>query len=177
MIKPDILERRVNSSYLGIGSNLGNKISNIKKAMDLLMMKNIHIEKSSSFYETPSWPNNNFPKFINVVIKINTNLSLIELFKIIKQIEKSVGRKKSLRNYPRICDIDIIDFKGISSKFYYNKNIIEIPHPRMNVRNFVIFPLFEVNNNWFHPRSKTSIYKIINKFHSSDFSDIRIVQN
>lgn len=177
MIKPDILERRVNSSYLGIGSNLGNKISNIKKAMDLLMMRNIHIEKSSSFYETPSWPNNNFPKFINVVIKINTNLSLIELFKIIKQIEKSVGRKKSLRNYPRICDIDIIDFKGISSKFYYNKNIIEIPHPRMNVRNFVIFPLFEVNNNWFHPRSKTSIYKIINKFHSSDFSDIRIVQN
>ncbi len=177
MIKPDILERRVNSSYLGIGSNLGNKISNIKKAMDLLMMSNIHIEKSSSFYETPSWPNNNFPKFINVVIKINTNLSLIELFKIIKQIEKSVGRKKSLRNYPRICDIDIIDFKGISSKFYYNKNIIEIPHPRMNVRNFVIFPLFEVNNNWFHPRSKTSIYKIINKFHSSDFSDIRIVQN
>tara|TARA_B100000282_G_scaffold163723_1_gene118402 strand:+ start:173 stop:706 length:534 start_codon:yes stop_codon:yes gene_type:complete len=177
VIKPDILERRVNSSYLGIGSNLGNKISNIKKAMDLLMMSNIHIEKSSSFYETPSWPNNNFPKFINVVIKINTNLSLIELFKIIKQIEKSVGRKKSLRNYPRICDIDIIDFKGISSKFYYNKNIIEIPHPRMNVRNFVIFPLFEVNNNWFHPRSKTSIYKIINKFHSSDFSDIRIVQN
>ncbi len=177
MIKPDILERRVNSSYLGIGSNLGNKISNIKKAMNLLMMSNIHIEKLSSFYETPSWPNNNFPKFINVVIKINTNLSLIELFKIIKQIEKSVGRKKSLRNYPRICDIDIIDFKGISSKFYYNKNIIEIPHPRMNVRNFVIFPLFEVNNNWFHPRSKTSIYKIINKFHSSDFSDIRIVQN
>jgi|TARA_B100002052_G_scaffold2053_1_gene1906 2-amino-4-hydroxy-6-hydroxymethyldihydropteridine diphosphokinase len=177
VIKPDILERRVNSSYLGIGSNLGNKISNIKKAMNLLMMSNIHIEKLSSFYETPSWPNNNFPKFINVVIKINTNLSLIELFKIIKQIEKSVGRKKSLRNYPRICDIDIIDFKGISSKFYYNKNIIEIPHPRMNVRNFVIFPLFEVNNNWFHPRSKTSIYKIINKFHSSDFSDIRIVQN
>ena len=177
MIKQDILERRVNSSYLGIGSNLGNKISNIKKAMNLLMMSNIHIEKLSSFYETPSWPNNNFPKFINVVIKINTNLSLIELFKIIKQIEKSVGRKKSLRNYPRICDIDIIDFKGISSKFYYNKNIIEIPHPRMNVRNFVIFPLFEVNNNWFHPRSKTSIYKIINKFHSSDFSDIRIVQN
>ena len=110
MIKPDILGRQVNSSYLGIGSNLGNKISNIKKAMDLLLTKNIHIEKLSSFYETPSWPNNNFPKFINVVIKIQTNLSLIELFKIIKKIEKSVGRKKSLRNYPRICDIDIIIF-------------------------------------------------------------------
>ena len=177
MIKPDILGRQVNSSYLGIGSNLGNKISNIKKAMDLLLTKNIHIEKLSSFYETPSWPNNNFPKFINVVIKIQTNLSLIELFKIIKKIEKSVGRKKSLRNYPRICDIYIIDFKGISSKFHYNKDIIETPHPRMTSRNFVIFPLFEVNNNWSHPRSKTSIYKIINKFKTSDFSDIRIVQN
>tara|TARA_B100000424_G_scaffold269124_1_gene265365 strand:+ start:1075 stop:1386 length:312 start_codon:yes stop_codon:yes gene_type:complete len=97
VIKPDILGRQVNSSYLGIGSNLGNKISNIKKAMDLLLTKNIHIEKLSSFYETPSWPNNNFPKFINVVIKIQTNLSLIELFKIIKKIEKSVGRKKKLK--------------------------------------------------------------------------------
>ena len=175
MIEPDILEKQAKSTYLGIGSNLGDRLSNIEAAKKLIINNNIYIEDTSSFYETPSWPDKRFPSYLNLVVKINTNLSLIDLFIIIKNIEKKIGRKKTLKNHPRVCDIDILDFKGICTKTYFNKNQIEIPHPRMNSRNFVIFPLFEVNKTWINPKTKKSIYSIINKFTHKDFSDIRIV--
>tara|TARA_Y100001970_G_scaffold285502_1_gene405452 strand:- start:110 stop:637 length:528 start_codon:yes stop_codon:yes gene_type:complete len=173
--RQDILEKPVRSIYLGIGSNLGNKLSNIENAKNLILKNNIYIEDCSSFYETPSWPNNKFPNFLNIVIKINTDLSITNLFKIVKNIEKKIGRKKSLRNYPRVCDIDIIDFKGLLIKTHLNEHKIESPHPRIESRNFVIFPLFELNKNWIHPKTKASISSIINQFSIKDFSDIRIV--
>ena len=101
MIKQDTLEKQVKSTYLAIGSNLGDKRKNIEKAKMLLSNNKIYIENSSSYYETPSWPNRNFPNFFNVVVKIKTHFSLVDLFKLIKKIENNVGRKKSLRNYPR----------------------------------------------------------------------------
>ncbi len=175
MIKQDILEKQVKYTYLAIGSNLGNKKKNIEDAKQLLTKNKVSIKDSSSYYETPSWPNRNFPNFINVVIKIKTELSLNNLFNLSKKIEKQIGRKKSLRNYPRICDIDIIDFKGLCLRTASNVHIIETPHPRMLHRNFVIFPLFEVNNSWIHPKTKQDLYNIISKFKNIDFSDIRIV--
>ena len=175
MTRQDILEKQVKSSYLGIGSNLGDKLSNINKAKNLLNNYSITIEDISSYYETYSWPNKKFPKFLNIIIKIRTELSLIELFKIIKKIEKKMGRKKALRNYPRICDIDIIDFKGLCLESQINSHRIITPHPRMDKRNFVILPLYEVNKTWIHPKTKANISSIINQFKKVDFSDIRIV--
>ena len=177
MIKLDILEKQAKPIYLGIGSNLGNKLNNIQETKKLLLLNNIYIEDISNYYETPSWPNSNFPKFFNIVLKIRSNHSLISLFKIIKKIEKKMGRKNTLKNYPRICDIDIIDFKGLKLKTHINGHIIEIPHPKMHNRNFVIFPLFELNKSWIHPKTKYKINDIISKFTAKDFSDIRIVKN
>ena len=84
MIKQDISENQVNISYLSIGSNLGNKKRNIEKAKYLLEKNQVKIIKTSSIYETFSWPNKNHPKFYNVVVKITTNLKPIKLFFIIK---------------------------------------------------------------------------------------------
>ena len=114
MIKQDISENRVNISYLSIGSNLGNKKRNIEKAKYLLEKNQVKIIKTSSIYETFSWPNKNHPKFYNVVVKITTNLKPIKLFFIIKNIEKKLGRKKAKINDPRTCDIDILDYKGLN---------------------------------------------------------------
>ena len=75
MIKQDILEKQVKFTYLGIGSNLGDRLSNIEKAQKFLMKSSIYIETCSSYYETPSWPNKKFPNDINIVIKIKTKLS------------------------------------------------------------------------------------------------------
>ena len=74
VIKLDILEKQVKPSYLGIGSNLGNKLNNIQETKKLLLINHIYIEDSSNYYETPSWPNRNFPKFFNIVLKIRSNL-------------------------------------------------------------------------------------------------------
>ena len=110
MKKQDILENQVNFAYLALGSNLGDKKNNLNKSIDLIQEEGIFIKKRSKFYITKSWPNENFPNFINSIILVKTKLNIAELFLKIKKIEKKLGRTKSKRNHPRICDIDIIDF-------------------------------------------------------------------
>ena len=173
MKKQDILENLVNVIYLSIGSNLGNKKRNIEKAKFLLEENPIKIIKSSSLYETYSWPNRNHPKFYNIVIKIITKLKPMNLFFIIKDIEKKLGRKKALINRPRVCDIDILDYRGRIYKLFDNNNKLIIPHPRLHNRNFVLFPLFEIEKNWKHPSKKTNIHDLIGKLDNSSHYSIK----
>ena len=81
----------------------------LKKLLEKIPVK---ILASSSIYLTPAWPNPKDPSFNNVVVKIKTKLNLKTLFKEIKKIEMTLGRINKLRNSPRTCDIDIIDFNG-----------------------------------------------------------------
>ena len=167
MTKQDISENQVNKVFLGIGSNIGNKKRNIEKTKFLLQRNSIKILKSSNIYETYSWPNKNQPKFYNIVIKVITNLKPANLFFVIKNIEKKLGRKKALINEPRTCDIDILDYKGKIYKLDINNNKLIIPHPRLQDRNFVLLPLFEIQKNWKHPIKKTKIKDLITKLDDS----------
>ena len=137
--------------FLGIGSNLnskfGNRFSNIKKTVDLILHEKIKIKKISNFYETPSYPDINNPKFINIVIEIESNLNPESLLKKIFFVEKKMERKRNFKNEPRTCDIDIIDFDGI----VISKKNINLPHPKSHERNFVLFPLREICPMWIHP--------------------------
>ncbi len=154
--------------YIGIGSNLGNRLNNIEKAKFLLFQNGIKIIKSSNYYESLSWPNPKEPKFFNIVIQTDTKFSPKKLLKIFKLIEKKLGRKKSLKNAPRVCDIDIIS--------YYQKIIsgnISVPHKKMHQRNFVLMPLYELDKNWFHPKFKKNIKKLI---FSLSIKDIRSIK-
>ena len=163
-----MLENQVKLVYLGIGSNLGNKRNNIEKAKFRLAQNNIKILKSSSYYESLSWPNEKNPKFLNIVLTINTNLTPLELLKKCKEIENDIGRKKSTINSPRVCDIDILDYrnKKISGEIF-------LPHPRMHMRNFVLFPLFELNKDWKHPISKHHIKRLIFSLSNRDIRSIK----
>ena len=154
--------------YIGIGSNLGNRINNIEKAKYFLKMNGINILKTSSYYETLSWPDSNNPKFINIVIQSNTFISPKKFLEIFNTIEKKLGRKKSFKNSPRTCDIDIISYK--------NKIIsgdIIIPHERMSKRSFVLIPLFEIAPNYIHPKTKKSIRKLIFSLPIKDITSIK----
>ena len=115
--------------YLNIGSNLpldkGGRESNILKAINYLKKLNIKLIKISSFYETPSYPNSSDPKFINLCVKLKSNLKANELLNEIKKIEKKLGRTRIKKNEPRTCDIDIIYFNGEIIK----NDKLEIPHP------------------------------------------------
>ena len=169
MIKQDISENQVKLSYLAIGSNLGNKVINIEKAKFELKNNNIKILKSSSNFETESWPNKLNPKFINIVIEIETNLSSLKLLKLCNSIELKLGRKRSKKNDPRSCDIDIIDY----DQKIINKKFLILPHPRMCERNFVLIPLFEINKSWKHPKLKVNIVKLINSLPIKDLRSIK----
>ena len=168
MTKQGILEKRVKTVYLGIGSNLGNRINNIEKSKYELSQKGIRIIKTSNYYESLSWPNPKNPKFYNIILKVKTKLDVKNLLNICKEIEKSLGRKKSIKNSPRQCDIDIIDYdKKIT------KNGVILPHPRMHKRNFVIIPLFAIDKNWKHPVFKQNIKELISLLSNKDISSIK----
>ena len=168
MINQDILENQANRIYIGIGSNLGNRRNNIEQAKYELSSRNIRLVKSSNFYESLSWPDQSKPKYLNIVLEVVSDLKPLELLKVSKDIEISLGRKIRYKNSPRECDIDIIDYK----KKKISQKII-LPHPRMHNRNFVLFPLFELNKNWKHPVSKDHIKKLIISLPNRDIRSIK----
>ena len=175
MIKQDISEDRHNKIILALGSNLGNRVDNIEK-MKFYLSHFCNFIKVSKLYETPSWPNKSNPKFLNLIIECKTKLTIIDLFEKVKRIEILLGRKKSIKNAPRTCDIDIIDFNNSCKNIVYNGKKIVTPHPRMHERNFTLIPLYEIKKNWIHPKSKQKIDILIKKLSSKSISDIKIYQ-
>ena len=126
--------------HLNIGSNLnsihGSRFDNISIAIQLLIEAKIRIEKISNFYETPSYPNQRLPKFLNVGILVN----------------------KTKKNDPRVIDIDIVDFNGLIKD---SKDLV-LPHPRAHLRNFVLYPILEIDPKWSHPILKKNAQFLIN---------------
>ena len=171
MKKQDTSENLVKTVYLAIGSNLGNKINNIELAKFELEKNKIKILKSSSNYLSKSWPDPTKPKYINIVIKVRTNLAPIELLKTCNFIELKLGRIKTCINAPRTCDIDIIDYnrKILNEK----NNQLILPHPRLSKRNFVLLPLFEIEKSWKHPKSRINIVKLISSLPMKDLRSIK----
>ena len=149
--------------HLNIGSNLdssfGSKFNNISIAIKLLIAAKLKIIKVSNFYETPSYPNKDLPKFVNVGLIAYYDLHYTQLLKTSALIEKKIGRVKSQKNAPRVCDIDIIDFNGLVK---HNKTV-DLPHPRSHNRNFVLYPIKEIDPNWTHPFLKKNIDNLINE--------------
>ena len=147
--------------HLNIGSNLssnfGNKFDNILIAINLLVEKKFEIKKVSNFYETPSYPNKRLPNFLNIGIFGTFSKSAKELRNIIFLIEKKIGRVKTKKNDPRVCDIDIIDFNGEIS----DRDNLTIPHKKCHLRNFVLYPISQIDPNWKHPISKKNVNILI----------------
>ena len=164
--------------HLNIGSNLnsvhGSRFDNINIAINLLIESKIKINKISNFYETPSYPNQSFPNFLNVGLIVNYKNDYFDLFKKIKLIEKKLGRIKAKKNDPRIIDIDIIDFKN---EIKNTKELI-LPHPKCHLRNFVLFPIRQIDPNWVHPIfKKNTQYLIKNLSQKSRIEITRLQKN
>ena len=175
MKKQDISENLVNTVFLSLGSNLGNKILNLNKAKHLILDNNTEIIKTSNYYETLSWPNKKFPKYINVVLKISTNLKPQALFVKLKEIEKLLGRVKATKNFPRTCDIDILDFNQKKINFITKKQKVIIPHPRLHKRSFVLLPLYEISKAWTHPKTNEKIPILLSKIDVKELTTIKLI--
>ena len=149
--------------HINIGSNLdskyGTKFKNISIAVNLLIDSRLKIKKISNFYETPSYPNKKLPKFANIGLIAEYEFGHAKLIKEILLIEKKIGRVKSKKNDPRVCDIDIIDFNGLIK----TNRLLKLPHPRSHIRNFVLYPIKEIDPKWIHPVFKINVAFLINE--------------
>lgn len=138
--------------YLALGSNLGDRLANLKQAIAALTPQ-MDVRAKSQVYETPPWGYEDQPKFLNQVIKATTYLDPEPLLKHLKRLEVALGRKASIPNGPRLIDLDILFFDDL----VVNKSSLIIPHPRLHERAFVLLPLMDLAPDMVHPVRRQSV--------------------
>jgi len=156
-------------TYLSLGGNLGNTIEIFQNSIDFLTKKVGKITQLSSLYQTAAWgpiPQNDF---INQVIEVETYLSAQELMDALLEIELQMGRIRNERWGPRTLDLDIIFF---DDQIISTENL-EIPHPRMTERKFVLVPMTEINPSFVHPKIQKTMEQLL--LECEDECECRIV--
>ena len=135
--------------FWGIGSNLGVRRTRIEEAIASLEEGGISILRRASLYETEPVGITDQPWFLNTVMAGETALTPQGLLKVCKEIERTAGRKETVRFGPRLLDIDILLYKGL----VIHEEGLDIPHPRMHERRFVLVPLLEIAPSIKDPRN------------------------
>jgi len=148
--------------HIALGSNLGDRAANLAHATDL-MDEVIQITAASSIYETPPWGVIDQPRFLNQVIKGCTTLAPINLLYELKAIERLMGRRETVRYGPRIIDLDILLYG--QRVIQYNR--LQVPHPRMLERAFVLVPLAEVSPGLVIPGSGQAVETLLKQIDPS----------
>lgn len=148
--------------FISLGSNMGDRQANLSAAIEALEPE-VHPVACSLVYETPPWGYLDQQKFLNQVVKAETQLMPTDLLEYIKEIEEQQGRQETFRNGPRSIDLDII---------FYDQEVIDsppltIPHPRMETRAFVLVPLADLAPHYQHPILGVSVIDLLSKVDKS----------
>ena len=135
--------------YLGIGSNVGDREANLREALERLEAAGIRVARRSSIYETEPRDLRDQPWFLNAVVEVETDLFPLQLFAHIQNVEREMGRRRLTPKGPRNIDIDIL---------FYGRSVIDtadlqVPHPRIAQRRFVLEPFSEIASEFRHPVS------------------------
>ena len=147
----------MNKTYLLLGSNIGNSKANLAKAITQIEKQIGALGRQSGLYSTAAWGNTKQPDFLNQVVIVDTELTALQTMQNILGIEKKMGRVRTVKNAPRIIDIDIL---------FFNKEIIAqakltVPHPQIQNRRFVLVPLNQLSPNLKHPLLKQTIHQLL----------------
>jgi 2-amino-4-hydroxy-6-hydroxymethyldihydropteridine diphosphokinase len=145
------------TAYLSLGSNLGDRQVHLSQAVEQLEKAAMHITRRSSIYETEPQDLRDQPWFLNQVIVVETGLSPVALLAATQKIENEMGRERSVPKGPRSIDIDILLYGGDVIKTAE----LEIPHPRLAVRRFVLEPLVELAPDMRHPVTNQTIRELL----------------
>jgi 2-amino-4-hydroxy-6-hydroxymethyldihydropteridine diphosphokinase len=143
----------LNTVYIALGSNLGDRAENLAQARRDMQRREIAMVRESSVYETPPWGYLEQPRFLNQVVEAATDWMPRQLMSHLAQIEREMGRHRTVRNGPRNIDLDIL----LYGDAIVSAPGLEIPHPRMGERRFVLEPLAELARDLRHPRTGVTI--------------------
>jgi len=132
--------------YLSLGTNLGDRLANLRAAIAALAPQ-VRMDDRSSVYETEPWGYSDQPAFLNLVLKAATDLDPYDLLAFLKDLEVSLGRRETFRFGPRLIDLDILFYDDL----VLNSPTLTIPHPRIAERAFVLVPLAEIVADLRHP--------------------------
>ena len=153
--------------YLGLGSNLGDRATNLEQAIAALAAAGVDVVRRSSLYSTEPVGAGPQHWFLNCVVEASTDLMPRQLLRATQQVERALGRRRGLRNAPRTIDIDIL-FCGTN---VVNMPGLEIPHPRIAERRFVLVPLREIAPGLRHPTLRRTITELLAE--TQDRSEVR----
>jgi len=145
-------------AYIGIGSNVGDKAQQCKRAIfEILKIGRTKLLAESSLFKTKPIGYTSQDWFVNGVIKIETEMEPLKLLRILKTIELQLGRKQTFRWGPRSIDLDVLFFDDEEVR----TKELQIPHPRLHERQFVLIPLVEIDRNLLHPVLKKTVEKLL----------------
>lgn len=141
--------------YLALGSNMGNRLANLKEAISSLAPQ-MEVKARSAVYETDPWGFEDQEKFLNQAVRVETYLKPEPLLKHLKRLEVALGRKESFPNGPRLIDIDILFYDDL---VMYSP-ALNIPHAHLHERAFVLVPLMDIASDFIHPVKKKTIREL-----------------
>lgn len=147
----------MNKVFLALGSNMGDSRAQLKEAIEQIGLHIGKVKNCSSIYQTAAWGNTDQPDFLNQVIEVQSGLSPQQTIKAILEIEKKMGRVRSFRNAPRVIDIDVLFYNAEQ----IHENNLQVPHPELPNRRFVLEPLNEVAPDLIHPKYKISVGEML----------------
>jgi len=151
------LSSPVKRVYLSFGSNLGDRVANIRKALEQLAGVGVAVTRVSSFYKTEPMDFRPQAWFVNCVAEAETCLMPMQLLKAVKKVERALGRRTGVAKRPRAIDIDILLYESVVVR----SAALTIPHLRMAERRFVLLPLRELAGNVRHPVNKRTVYEML----------------
>jgi len=149
--------------FLALGTNMGNRLANLKAAIGNLTPQ-LSVKNKSSVYETPPWGFSPQAEFLNQVVMAETYLEPQALLSHLKRLEVALGRVPNFQNGPRLIDIDILFFDDL----VINTPPLVIPHPRLHERNFVLVPLAEITPDFVHPVLGKPVHKLLDALDRGD---------
>jgi len=144
-------------AYFSLGSNIGDRRANIEAALEKIGSPRLRVTRISSFYETEPQNRAAQPWFLNLVAEVETDLFPRLLLSYVESVERAMGRQRKKDKGPRIIDIDILTY----GQFIVRTPKLEIPHPGLAERRFVLEPLSELAPQWRHPSTRAGVLEML----------------